>query len=266
MSLPLLRTTFKRHWLVWLLFFCIMVMYLVVIAYMYDPATMQSMDALLNLLPKAMIDAFGFQMGMTTLTGFIVSYFFGFLAHILALFYTLLLSGALVAKLVDNGSMAYLLTTPTSRGRIIVTQMFYLYTSLLLLFILAGGVSCLCINYMFPGLLDVGAFLRVLCYTLLVSFAVASFCMLCSCLFSTNSAATGLSTGVAVGLLLLQMMGSASPSLSFLQRLTPYGWMPPASVMNGAPEALSAAVVLLVLTAVLSSIGYVIFTKKQLAI
>lgn len=266
MSFPLLRLSLKRHGPLCLVFLLVLCLYLLIIGSMYDPTSMQAMDGLLGIFPEQFISALGFQLGMTTLNGFLTSFFFGFLVNMLSLFYTLLLTNSLMVKLVDNGSMSYLLNTPTSRGRIAGTQMAFLYGSLLLLFGVTGGLCIPILSAMFPGQLDVPAFLRVLGYACLVSFAVASLCMFFSCLFSTSRTAVACSTGLTVLFILLQMIGNMGPTYARLKRFTPYGWMDAMDVMNGAPETLVTSVVLLVISAVLSSAGYVVFTRKQLAI
>ena len=50
--------------------------------------------------------------------------------------YSLISSNKLLTSQVDRGSMAYVLSTPKSRFSVVMTQIFYSFTSLLLMFVI----------------------------------------------------------------------------------------------------------------------------------
>ena len=93
---------------------------------MYDPSSIETMENMFKLLPEGMLKAFGFDTLGTDLTGYLAHYFYGFIIIVFPLIYIVLISNRLIAKHVDTGSMAYLLTTPNTRVRVAFTQAMYL--------------------------------------------------------------------------------------------------------------------------------------------
>jgi ABC-2 type transport system permease protein len=105
-----------------MIFVAVMIFYSLTIMFMYDPVVIDSMEAMLKLLPQEMIKAFGYQLQVPSYVGFLASYFYGFLAVGFPTIFIAMVGHRLIGKMVDNGSMAYLLATPNSRTKIVLTQ------------------------------------------------------------------------------------------------------------------------------------------------
>jgi hypothetical protein len=69
LSLPLLRTTIKFNYVIWLIFAGILAMYLSIIASMFDPTAMENMDALVASLPPQLVDAMNFKTSRCVFSG-----------------------------------------------------------------------------------------------------------------------------------------------------------------------------------------------------
>ena len=108
---------------------------------MYDPNDMEALTSLIKLFPEELMKAMGFSNIVTDLTGYLASWLYGLL----------MLGNRLVAKMVDNSSFSYLLSTPNSRIIIIVTQGVYALTSAAVLFAALFGIGVLICVVMFPN-------------------------------------------------------------------------------------------------------------------
>ncbi len=154
MNRPLIKLDIKSNWFLFSVILAIMLMYMSVISMMYDPASMDAMKDLLASMPKQLLSAMGFDDLGSTLTDFMASYYFGFIILMFPMIYSIVLSGRLISKYVDRGSMSYLLSCPMKRSRIASTQALFLVISLGLLFgLVAIGGYAFC-EASFPGLLE----------------------------------------------------------------------------------------------------------------
>lgn len=119
MNLTLFKTDMKGNAVLWAIIAYVMMMYFSVMAMMFDPTDTSALDSMLELLPQGLMSSFGFDTVSTNLTSFLADYYYGFLVFVFPMIYCIAASHRLVAKLVDNGSFAYLLMAPVSRRTMI---------------------------------------------------------------------------------------------------------------------------------------------------
>ena len=86
-SFPLLKSTIRSNFIIFIIFAAILAMYVGIIASMYDPEVIGAMDAYLELLPQEMVRAMNFNMLEANLTGFLAGFFYGFLILMFQLIY-----------------------------------------------------------------------------------------------------------------------------------------------------------------------------------
>ena len=104
----------------------------------------------------------------------------------------------LIAGQVDSGSMAYILSTPTKRKKVTITQMCYLIFSLFSMFVLTTIASMISlasvktadisITYGQMLLLNLGAFVTML--------AISGICFLASCWFNRSKFSMSIGGGL----------------------------------------------------------------------
>src|SRR3990172_6859549 len=109
MNLPLFGFMWKKYWTLTLVFFLVLTFYSIIILSMYDPANLEDALAIFKTLPKAMLDAIGFDPSALTAAGYLASGFYNISYIMFMLIFMVVLANSLCAKLVDRGSMAYLL-------------------------------------------------------------------------------------------------------------------------------------------------------------
>lgn len=265
MSFPLFKLNIRKNGLLLIIFASILTMYSAIMIAMFDPKNIASMAKLMEIMPPAIIDAFGMGTPYQDLTGYLASYLYGLLMFGFPLVYSIILGNRLVSKMVDNGSMAYLLSTPTSRSTIIFTNGIYGFSSLLLMFIWVFVFSTSLCTVLFPNALNIASFFYLNLITLLCNMAIFSIIYLCSCLFSDTSKAVAFGSGIPILFLLFNMLGGTSSQLAFLKNMSLYGLYNPVALAGGA-HATWQLVLYLGLALGLFILSIIIFKRKRLAL
>ena len=182
MNFTLFKKESKSNWLLLVIFLGVLSVYGSMITMMFDPKMGDSLKAMADSMPD-LFAAFGMLNVGTTLLEFISGYLYGVLFIAFPGVFIIILTNRLAARYVDNGSMAYLLAAPVKRRRIMLTQAVFL---LLCLLVMVGFVTGLILAFgemLFPGELDIPAFLRLNAglLGLLIFFGGACFCASCFC-------------------------------------------------------------------------------------
>ena len=113
-SMTLFKKEWKSNWILLLIFMGVLTMYSVIIVSMFNPEAGDSLRAMAESMPEVFA-AFGMLDVGTTLLEFVTGYLYGMLLIAFPAVYLIILSNRLVARYVDQGSMAYLLATPVKR-------------------------------------------------------------------------------------------------------------------------------------------------------
>lgn len=122
------KQTLKSNYKLWLVFTGILCTLSCIIIATYNP---QAMNEMLTVLQDTMGDALAGRLeGATSLLGMLGNNFYGMIACLLPLIYIIITANNLVASQVDRGSMAYTLSTPIKRAKVVGTQAIYLLLSI----------------------------------------------------------------------------------------------------------------------------------------
>lgn len=220
---------------------------------------------MLELLPKGLMSAFGFDSVSTNLTSFMADYYYGFLVFVFPMIYSIVTANRLVAKPVDNGSFAYLLMAPVSRRTIIVTKGIYLLTSIGILFCilhLVGGMVC---RMLFGSMLNQEIFLRLNINAALLAMSVGMICFFYSCYFNESRLSLSFSSGVTIGFLLLFMMGGVSPDAEFLKDWSIFSLLDTERILDGGGTA-GLGFLLIAMIIILFCLSVWVFDRKNLPV
>lgn len=117
-----------------------------------------------------------------------------------------ILANSLIAEKVDRGSMAYVLSTPTKRSAVVITQMLFLLAVPLLLIAVTGG-SRIFTTYLFYDEVNVKAQIALFAGMYILVEAVCAICYLGSCLFSQSRKSVGFGGGLTVWFFLASLLG-----------------------------------------------------------
>ena len=150
------------------------------------------------------------ELGNMDIYGLIIgSIFYKIAGLLLPMVFVIMTANGLLAGQVDSGSMAYVLSTPTKRRTVTVTQLAYLAFALFSMFAMltifsviavaiAGGNS-FAINFGEILLLNLGAYVTM--------FAIAGFCFMCSALFNTTKHSLSIGGGLTIFSLVCTILG-----------------------------------------------------------
>lgn len=220
MSFPLFKQTVKSNWLLFIVILAILIMYLTIFISMYDPSGIEGMDAMLEMLPQELISAVGFNVDFAGLTGYLAGYFYGFLAIVFPMIFTIVTANKLVAKDVENGSMAYLLVTPNTRLKVVVTRAVFLPLSIFLLFLFVFLTAVSSSAAYFPGQLDIILFLKLNICAMMLSIAVSGISFFFSCIAKDTKKSLAFGAGIPVLFFFIMMLGDISTDLDWLHNFT----------------------------------------------
>lgn len=263
MSMALWKLNVRNNALLLLIFCAVLCLYLGEIMYMFDPVSSKAMTDMMDMLPSEMVAAFGYDEIGSDLTGFIAGFYYGFLVFAFPMVYYIILSNRLVCKLVDSGAFSYLLQTPTSRKKLIITQGAYLLSSIAVLFAAVYLVGRYAADTLFPGMLNVPAFTRLHVSTTLMTMALSMVCFFYSCLFNETKRSLAFSTAIPLGFLLLQMIGGVSSDAERFQRLSFFSILDATAIVeNGSTVGINLLFLAMIAALFLASV--LVFDKKRL--
>lgn len=218
-------------------------------------------------LPSTVKTVFGVPENARTDTfeAFISGQFFARIWVMLMALYGIGTANALLAKMVEDGSLAFLLSTPVSRSEIISTQTgVLLSTNAILVAAMIGGVYlgtfCSGIEiehgrYIDLGLLGLSFFTLIEIYSLFFS-----------AWFAEEERALTYAMGLTLAFYGLDIMGGLSDNLSWLKNLSLFQWFQPQGVLEGTTDPLGPIIGFSVASAVLWYLTKKVFETKDLAI
>ncbi len=263
-NFSLLKSTARSNWLIFLIFFAILLMYMSVMLGMYDPDNIDAMRQMMETMPEGIMDAFGYGGNPTDLITFMALYYYGFIILMFPMIYCIILANRLVASHVDKGSMAYLLATPNTRVKIITTQAVYMALSVTLLLTINTLAGTAISEMMFPGEMDIPAFLKLNLVAILLTLAISSICFFFSCIFNEAKFALAFGAGIPILFFIINMLRNIGDRFEWLQYLTLYSLFEPHDIVTGEQEIILISLVFVGIALLLYSLGIFIFSRRNL--
>ena len=145
-------------------------------------------------------------MGSMDSTSMLNQMYFTVMGLLPILLFIVIVANSLVADKVDKGSMAYVLSTPTKRSAVAITQAIYLVVAPL---IIIGIVCCVRIGSSFVLFDEVNVEQIVVLYAgmYILIEAIAGLCYLGSCVFSQSKKSMAFGGGLTVWFFLASLLG-----------------------------------------------------------
>ncbi len=263
MSMPLLKTEMKANVKMLILFMGIITLYAGVITAMYDPKLGEGMNAMAKSMPE-LFAAFGMENPGATLMDFIINYLYGFILNIIPYVFIIVMCYKLLAKYIDNGSLAYLLNSYYSRKRIVVTQGIVLLSGVMLLVVYASLLIIISSSFMYEEKLDVSKFLVLNLGLLCLEFFLAALGFLFACMFNELKYSIGAGAGLGLIFVLIQMLSQVNDKADFLKYFTPLSLFMPEKIVQYDTEALAGGGILFILAVCFLGISVIGFDKRDL--
>jgi ABC-2 type transport system permease protein len=266
MIFPLFMYNLKKNRFLWLALLGVMLFYHVTILMMYDPENIEAVNAMLDLFPKEMMQAIGFVSFGSTLLEFIVGYIYGFLIYLFPMILAVVINHRLVAMMVDRGSMAYVLSTPHTRRRVIVTQAVFSVVSMVLFFIVMSGAVILASELMFPNQLDQMMYIQINLYNIVQYLAIGALIFFGSSIANESNQSLAIGVGFPVVFLIVQMVANLGGDMEIFKYFTLFTLFSPESMMANDAFVVPAMISLAAIAVLLYGLSVLAFEKKNLYI
>ncbi|MCR5706057.1 MAG: ABC transporter permease [Acholeplasmatales bacterium] len=196
--------------------------------------------------------------------------FYGLMSVIIPTIYVVVTANNLLARQVDDGSMAYVLSSPIKRRDVAITQIIFLVSSIFITFLItflthiliSAAVGSDSLSYAQILYLNVSSFVTVL--------AMGGICFMFSGIFNRSKYSIGAGGMLSVFFILMSMMamfGGLAPAMSALANFkyfTIITLCDKASILDGSLVWLAEAAVLVGISAVTYTVGSLWFNKKNL--
>lgn len=216
------------------------------------------------------------ELGSMDISGLLVgSMFFKMAGLLLPIVFVITTANGLLAGQVDSGSMAYVLSTPTRRRTVTITQMIYLLSSIFVMFAVltvSSVVTMLCVGADFGIsitellLLNLGAFVTTV--------AIGGFCFMCSAIFNRSKHSISIGGGLSIFFLVCTILGlfgsNVMPQAMRISAMNVFNYVSiislfdTSSILAGGTTFIWKLAILLVFSAVCFFIGIKRFDKKDL--
>lgn len=226
-SRSLLKQSIKANWILWLVTTIGVGIMLVIINVVVgksgigsseiDQLTLAQYYAALDmsgsgLTVAGLFEAFGIdparleQLGTMDINLAIHDMFYTMAGLLLPILYVVVTSNKLIANQVDRGSMAYILSSPIKRKKVITTQITYLVGSIFLMYFVLFGLDILS-QYIGYGDVDIVEVLLMNLGGLITILSIAGIAFFASSLFNLSRNSLALGGGLAVFFFLAKIMG-----------------------------------------------------------
>jgi len=218
-------------------------------------------------IPSAVKTVFGISEDarIDTFEALISGQFFARIWVMLMALYGIQTANALLAKMVDDGSLAFLLSTPVSRSEVLTTQTGVLISTTAI--IVASTIVGLYIGTFCSGIeINRGRYLRLGLLGVAFFSLIEMYSLFFSAWFVEEERALTYAAGLTLAFYGLDIMGGLSPKLSWMKNLSLFQWFQPQEVLEGTINPAAPIIGLSVASAILWFLTRKVFETKDLAI
>ncbi|MGF9718831.1 ABC transporter permease subunit [Bacillus paralicheniformis] len=226
----------------------------------------EDIEKMIKSMPEGFLNAFGFENGLGNLEDFMSGEYYGLIFIVILSIFSVMLSTKLLAKLVDQGSMAYILSAPTTRGKVAFTQAAVLTTGLLIIMAVTTAAGLAGYHLMLGGDYDfnVSRFLVLNLLGFLLFFAVGGISFLFSAISNDEKRALGLSGGITFLFFSFDLLGKLSEKTEWMRSLSVFSLFRPGDIVNGSADIAQVSLVLAAVGFAAFALSILIFKKRDL--
>lgn len=257
LSKPLLKQTIKSNFKLFAIITGVLLLLITIIMSVFVPSTIEDIK---NASAGAAINPLG---DISSLIAFIANQFYGMMAIIFPMIYLIIIGNKLIAAQVDSGSMAYNLSTPTTRTEITSTGVLYLAGSLAVMFGLIAVVGVSVAAIVQPDVLNYGSFLMLTLGCFLLQFALSGIAFFASCISNNASKSLSIGAGIPLTFFAFKLLSGMSDKLEFLKYLSLNTLFDTKAIMAG--EGYAVKLIILAAVGVMFYASAIsVFKKKDL--
>ncbi|WP_431030227.1 ABC transporter permease subunit [Lysinibacillus sp. LZ02] len=252
------KQTMKNNRKLWLIFTIVLCALQLIFVTFFDSSTLTGMENLVKGTPLENM------LTQTSFLGMLAQTYYSIHGVIFPLIFVIMTANSLIAAQVDRGSMAYLLSTPTKRVTIVLTQAIYLVVALFAMILLETIVGVFAIQ-LFQTDADVviNDFLLLNVGLFLLMFATSGISFFFSSLFNLSKNSLAFGAGIPLAFFLCQIVSTVDASLENVKYVTINALFDTKSIVAGNPEWWKFGILALV-GIVLFSASVEVFKRKDL--
>jgi ABC-2 type transport system permease protein len=197
----------------------------------------EAMNEMLKAYPEALLTAFGMNENtLSALEGFLSVQYFSLMFLIIVSIFTILMTTKLISRLVDTGSMAYLLSVPISRVKIITTMIFVFLTGLACILVSNFLVGYLGAFTLEKGELDIARYFQLNAGGFFLFYAIGGYSILFSAICNDEKRALALSGGLTMLFYMTNLLGNLNESFEVLKSVSLFTLFDSASIASGEKD------------------------------
>ena len=265
MNATLFLKELKSNAFSFLVITAVLALYIVSIAYMYDPEITKNLDAVMASMPE-LFAAFGMANLSSTMTDFMLNYLYGFLLTWVPLLLIMMIINRTIVRPIDRATLANLLSMPVKRQTVANTFALVTICALILELVLVVVFEIACSEALFPGEIDAQALSYASLGLLGLWIFMAGICFASACCFKDSRLALWGGGGVCLLLLLMQVLTQTGDELQILKDINPVTHFDPFAVAAGSSDAILACVILALAGICFFALGIAVFCKRDLNI
>lgn len=242
------------------------IFYLVLIIWIYPYiASSKVFDTMFETLPDGYMKAFGLHAGISSLSGFVAGEYYGLLFIIILLIYCVTTATQLIARLVDRGSMAYLLSSGLSRTKIALTQASVLIIGLAVIITITTLTGVVGADlFIEENNFHAHSFIQLNVVTFLLFFVISSYCFFFSCFINDEKRALAISGGLSFIFFAIDMLAKISDKLDWLKYFTLFTAFDATGIAEDNVHILPICISLGSAGIVLFALAILVFKKRDL--
>lgn len=195
---------------------------------------------------------------------------------LLPIIFVIMAGTNLLAGQVDSGSMAYILSTPIKRKKVGFTQMIYLVSSIVAMYLLISLTGVLCVNTIHNEMFTLNEehIIKFSLGACCVILAMSGICFMSSGIFNREKDSLSVGGGVCMLFLVCSILGLFGepiiPSVIRIDAMNYFNYMTIISffkivpILEGSTEYITGLCILLLIGLITYNIGIVAFDKKDL--
>lgn len=205
---------------------------------------------------------------------FVQEMYYALAGIMLPMIFVIVTANKLIASQIDNGSMAYVLSTPTKRITVAFTQLFYLIGALFSMYFIVTFVDTMT-RLISAGTVDLANVILLNLGSFIVMIAIAGICFMASCLFNLSKHSLALGGGITVFFFICKILalfgtdsfvsvGMGVEEMQIFNYLTIISLYDTAAIADLNPIFIYKLFILIAIGIITTIVGIYYFNKKDL--
>ncbi|MGM8365616.1 ABC transporter permease subunit [Virgibacillus sp. W0181] len=226
---------------------------------------MEEIEGLIDMFPDALLRALGLE-SFSSYGQFISAEYYGLFYLLILGVFSVIIAVHLLARLVDRGSMAYLLSTRVSRVQIAVTQVIVMVSGLIIIHVLTFGGGFLAAEFLIDteSTIAFNEFFQINFVGFLLFFTIGGYSLLISSLLNDEKIAFALAGGLTFLFYGMDMMGKIVTDIDWIRNFTVFSLYEPGKIASNSADVWMSSIILAAIGVLTCVVAVLIFRKRNL--